>query len=119
MILDLKKSKLFEDPDERFCKEYLLPGGTWKEMWRRYKLLDYSKSELIDYLFIKHARKMSPNSIDRWIVRSEVFQMAKPKLDMGVQYINSNIFEDYEQFVLDELTKNLRFSGTDESKVII
>lgn len=119
MILNLQDSKFFQDPDPRFAKEHALPLGTWKELWRRYKLLDYSNGDLRDYLFVKFARNLSYNSMERWIVRSEVYVIARPVLERGAIAVNSNIFGIYEQFVLDEVTKNLRFSGSIDSKIII
>jgi hypothetical protein len=44
---------------------------------------------------------------------------AKPVLDKGATMVNSNIFGEYEQNVMDELTKNLRFSGGKKNKTII
>jgi len=120
MILDLTQSKLFTvDPDIRFSREYLLPQGTWKELWRRYKLLDYSNGDLRDYLFVKHARRLSYRSMDRWIQRSEIYMLTRPVLERGAKMVNSEIFGAYEQYVMDELTKQLRNGGTASSRIII
>lgn len=120
MIIDLSQSKLFTiDPDIRFAKEYLLPPGTWKELWRRYKLLDYTNGDLRDYLFVKHARNLSFNSMNRWIIRSEIFMLSRPILEKGARMVNSGIFLEYEQYILDELVKTLRFNEGRESKAII
>lgn len=112
MIITLIQSKLFtQDPDVRFSREYVVPVGTWKELWRRYKLLDYSNGDLRDYLFVKHARNLSYNSMARWIQRSEVFTITNPLIKKGVQHVNTELFGEYEQYVMDELTKQLRYGG--------
>lgn len=120
MIIDLSKSSLFtKDPDVRFAKEYLVPQGTWKKLWRCYKLLEYSNGDLRDYLFIKFARSISYSSMDRWIVRSEIYSVANIVLKKGAVHVNTSIFGNYEQYVIDEITKTLRFSGGKDSRVII
>lgn len=120
MIINLNESIIFtKDPDIRFSKEYAVPTGTWKELWRRYKLLEYSNGDLRDYLFIKYARNLSYNAMDRWIVRTEIYTVSKPVIEKGASVVNSEIFGDFEQHVMDELTKQLRFSGSKESKSII
>lgn len=121
MIIALLHSKLFtQDPDIRFSKEYGVPLGTWKELWRRHKLLDYSNGDLRDYLFVKHARNLSYNSMSRWVQRSEVYTITNPLLKKGVQHVNTEIFGDFEQYVMDELTKQLRYGGAKaESRTII
>ena len=120
MIIDITKSILFtKDPGIRFAKEYSLPKEIWPELWRRYKLLDYSNGDLRDYLFIKHARNLSYNSMNRWLMCGEIYMLSKPLLDKGVTTVNTVIFKDLEQYVVDELTKQLRFGRSLESKVII
>ena len=120
MIIDLSQSKLFtKDPDIRFAKEYAVPLGTWKEMWRRYKLLEYSNGDLRDFFFIKHARNLTYTSMDRWIVRTEIYERARPVLIMGANMANTEIFGEFEQKVMDELTKQIRWGESLSSHSII
>lgn len=120
MIIDLSQSQLFTiDPDLRFAKEYGVPLGTWKTLWGRYKLLDYSNGDLRDYLFVKHARNISYTSMTRWINRTEVYERGMAILSMGAKMANTNVFGDFEQYVLDEITKNMRASVSSDSRAII
>lgn len=120
MIINIKKSKLFTcDPSIRFANEYRLPREVWPEIWRRYKLLEYSNGDIRDYLFVKHARNLSFNSMKRWIHRGEVYMIAKPLLDQGVINVNSVIFKDYEEYVMNELVKPLKNGATTKAESII
>jgi len=120
MIVDLSKSKLFTvHPDDRFAREYQVPKGVWTELWKRYKLLSYDVPELCEYFLIKTKIKASPRNINRWIIRTELYMIASPVLKLGACHVNSNIFGFFEDIVLDEFTKHLRFNGTKKSKVII
>lgn len=120
MIIDLSKSKLFTtDPSVRFAREYAVPEETWKELWRRYKLLDYSNGDLRDFLFVKHARSLSYNSMERWIRCGEIYMLSKPVIDKGAHVVNSVLFGEQEQYVIDILTKQLRFGRSGDTKAII
>jgi len=120
MILDITHSKLFNiDPDKRFAKEYSVPEGTWIEIWRRYKLLDYSHTDIKDYLFIKFARNLSYPAIQRWVIRTEIYGIANPLVKKGVVHVNSEIFREWEQNVMDELFKMIKSGASTTSKTII
>lgn len=109
MIITIRKSQLFiTDPAIRFAKEYAVPQEAWNEMWRRYKLLGYSPSDMRDYIFIKYARNLTSDAINRWIKRGEVYTIAKPLIKMGVIHVNSAIFKDYEEYVMNEMVKPLK-----------
>ena len=120
MILNLTSSKMFTvDPDIRFANEYAVPKGTWRELWRRYKLLDYSNGDLRDYMFVKCARNISYKTMDRWILKSEVYTISNPLVHKGVRHVNSSIFNEYEKYVMDEVTKTLKYGGSQGSRIII
>jgi hypothetical protein len=120
MLLDITKSTIFKlNPSIRFSKEYGLPKEVWYEFWRRYKFLDYSDSDLKDYLFLKYARNISYSAIGRWIMRGEVYMIAKPLIEDGVIHVNSNIFGNYEEYVMNELIKPLKNGASNKSESII
>jgi hypothetical protein len=120
MIIDLSKSKLFTvHPDDRFAREYQVPKGVWTELWKRYKLMGYDVPELCEYFLIKTKIRASHRNINRWIVRTELYNIGSPVLKMGATKVNSEIFGFFEEIVLYEFTKHLRFSGTKNSKAII
>lgn len=120
MIIDITKSNLFtKEPSLRFSKEYGLPKDVWKEVWRRYKLLDYSNGDLRDYLFLKYARNISWDSMRRWICRGEVYMVSHPLVEKGVIHVNSKIFGNYEEYVMNELVKPLKTGARKKSESII
>lgn len=120
MIINITISQLFTvDPAIRFSKEYGLPQDVWPEIWRRYKLLDYTRSDLHDYIFIKYARNLDNKAMRRWIERAEIYSITKPLVKMGVQHVNSSIFGDYEEYIMNELVKRIKDGGTSDSKSIL
>ncbi len=120
MIVNITKSKLFTtDPDVRFSKEYSVPNGVWIEAWRRYKLLDYSTSDLKDFIFVKYARNLEYPTLGRWIFRSEIYSITAPLIKRGVECVNSEIFGSFEEKVMNELIKSLKEGSTTDSTIII
>ncbi len=120
MIIDLTISKIFtRNLDNRFAREYALPAGVWLEVWRRYKLLEYSNGDLRDFLFIKYARNLNTTSMSRWIIRGEIYSIANPLIKKGVKHVNTEIFGEYEEFLMNELVKPLRNGATRKSDSII
>lgn len=120
MIISIRKSKIFTtDPAVRFAKEYGLQKNVWNEVWRRYKLLNYSNGDIRDYLFLKYARNLSFNSMNRWITRGEVYVIVKPLIEMGVVHVNTVIFKEYEEYVMNELVRPLKNGAIKKSESIL
>lgn len=120
MILNIRKSKIFTvDPAMRFAKEYGLPREVWNEIWRRYKHLEYSNGDIRDYLFLKYARSISYPAMGRWITRGEVYLITKPLIEKGVVHVNSVIFKDYEEYVMNELVKPLKNGAMNKADSIL
>ncbi len=120
MIISIRKSDIFtKDPAVRFAREYAVPKDVWNELWRKYKLLDYSKADLRDFLFIKHARNLHPTTINRWITRGEVYMIAQPLIKKGVQNVNTEIFREYEEFLINELVKSLKYGATNKPESVL
>lgn len=107
------------EPDMRFALEHDIAPGLWKEMWKRHKLLQYTPKELAEYFEFKTKSSCDTKKIHRWILRTEVYSIANPILKKGAIHVNTIVFGKFEQFVIDELTKQMRFSGKGESKIII
>jgi hypothetical protein len=108
MIIRITKSELFtKDPDIRFCNEYGITRGTWKEMWRRYKLMEYTPKELCGYFHIVTSIPISQKAMKRWILRTEIYSKTKPIIDKGAETVVSTYFGDLEWAVIKELTKHL------------
>jgi hypothetical protein len=120
MIINITKSTIFSlDPSIRFSKEYGLPKEVWIEIWRRYKLLDYSNGDIRDYLFLKYARNISWSAMNRWLARGEIYMITEPLITKGVVHVNSAIFKDYEEYVMNELVRPLKDGASNKPKSII
>jgi hypothetical protein len=105
------------DPDIRFSKQYKVPKGVWRDMWGKYKLMEYPEEDLRGLFFMKTGRFASKDMFRRWKWRTEVYSMAKPLIEKGTQAVNSYYFKEYEERLLKELLKNA--SATQKTKIII
>ncbi|NBW09217.1 MAG: hypothetical protein EBR82_14455 [Caulobacteraceae bacterium] len=120
MIIDLTQSRLFiVEPDDRFAKEFGLPKGIWRELWKRYTLMGYNQPEMREYLLIKTGRKISEGSVCRWIIRTKIYSVSNGILKMGAKHVNSEVFGEYEDYVIKEMTKHLRSGASKNTKAII
>ncbi len=112
MIIKLTESKLFTaEPAKRFAREFNVPEGVWIECWLKYKLLDLRIDELCDYVYIKTGRNPNKSSIKRWIIRTEVYSQAREAFKMGATTVVSSFFKEHEQYVVNELLRNMKSSG--------
>lgn len=120
MIINIRKSVLFTiDPDIRFSKEYNLPLGTLKEIYRRYKILEYTPSELCEFYRIKTGRKTTIDAMSRWMWRTDIYIMTLPAIKKGAEHVNTSIFKEQEWKVIKELGKNLASSAKGNTKTLI
>ncbi len=120
MIINITQSKIFTcDPAIRFAKEYQLPKNSWEELWRKYKILEYSNGDLRDFLFIKYARNLNTISMHRWLIRGRIYEISAPLIKMGVQHVNTEIFGPLEEIVMNELVKSFKNGAIVKSKIII
>lgn len=117
MIIRLDKSQLFTtDPRDRFAREYGLPQSVFDEIWRRRKDLEYSLSELSEYIKIKHHMDITPMSLHRWIWKNSVFNRAQVAIMRGALAVQSDFFNEFEDQVVNELLKGLKSGVTKEPK---
>lgn len=120
MIIHLKKSILFtRDPDVRFAKEYNLPIGTWRELWKRHKLYGYTIKDMCDFYEMKTKRKTNHRAMSRWIWRSEIYSKVHPLMNKGVELVTAEFFEDDAEQVIKEITKNISFSVNGDVKSLL
>lgn len=120
MIIKLLEAKLFtEDPALRFAREYQVSPKIWNEIWKRYGLLEYDYDGLCGYFQYKTGRRANPRSLKRWIVRTEIYCRAQHIIGMGVRVVDSSYFGIFEQTLLEELEKNMKFSGKKDSRTIL
>lgn len=134
MIIKLLESKLFTvDPAVRFAREYSVSPKIWNEIWKRYclkPLLDgvsfqendseeFLISSICGYFTNKTGRKANTRSMKRWIVRTEIYCRAQHIIKMGVRVVDSSYFADFEDDLLEELTRSIRFNGKKDSRTIV
>ncbi len=120
MILHLTKSKLFTvDPAIRFSREYGVKPRLWNELWKRYGLYEHDIPALCGYFEYKTGRKPNPKSIARWIFLTEIYCRANHVLRMGVRVVDSKYFGTFENELVREISKNMRFSGKTDSRTIV
>lgn len=120
MIIDLRHSKLFKvNPDIRFTNRYQVKRGTWDDLWRKHIGLEYSNEDLRDYLFMRHARTISFMSMQRWLDRTQIYSIAHAYIKKGGKIVNSNVFGDLEELVINELIKPIKNGDSVRSKSII
>lgn len=120
MIIHLTKSQLFTvDPADRFAGEYGVSPKVWREMWRRYKLLDYTPVDLAAFYHFTIGSKISTRAINRWITRTEIYCLSTIVTQKGVRVVKSEYFKEFEQDVMKEITKHMRSGGTRSSNVLV
>lgn len=119
MLIRINNSRLFDtNPAKRFAEEYDVDEKLWNEIWKRYKLLDYTVEDLSDLFHIKTGKQIKRRYIKRWIFLGEIYILAKPARDMGAQVINTELFGEFEQKVIEEITRHLRSGSTTDSRIM-
>jgi hypothetical protein len=120
MIIHLKKSSLFTvDPDERFAREYDVPVGLLRDIWKRYKLIGYTIPEVCEFYEMKTKKHISHKSMMRWMWRTEIYSMTRPAINKGAEVVVSSFFREHEWRVMREITKNLRSSVRGKTKTLL
>ena len=120
MLIYLNKSKLFtEDPAMRFAREYMTTEQMWNELWRRYKVLEYTVPELCEYMQIKTGSRFNERTMRRWVTRSELYHRAHPFVSRGVHTATTELFGEFEQDVINELMKHMKNDGAKSTFLIV
>lgn len=120
MIIKLLSSKLFtEDPAVRFGKEYNVSPKIWNEIWKRHLFYEYDSDGICGYFTHKTGRKANARSLQRWILRTELYCRAQEVITKGARVVDSSYFGRFEQELLDELTRSIRYEGKKDSRTIV
>lgn len=120
MIINLSKSKLFTvEPAKRFAREFGCDERVWIDCWLKYKLLDLRTNELGDYIHIKTGKKLENFTVRRWIIRTEIYSQAREAFKKGATNVTSQFFGKWEEYVMDELLRNIKSSVRHTPKAII
>jgi len=119
MLLKLNDSKLFSvDTAIRFGEQYHVKQKMWNEIWKRY-LAGYDIESLAGYFLYKTGVRVSYDAMRRWIIRTEVYCRANHVMLMGVRAVQSEYFGVYEQFVIDEVLRGMKYSGVQEPRSLV
>lgn len=120
MIIHLTHSDLFKiEPAIRFGRENAVKKTVFQDLWRRYRLDDYDMHELCAFFLYKTDKRMRPDSMQRWIWCMEVYLRAAPLVKKGVRVVPSEFFEDLEEELIKELTRNMFRSRKYKSRSIL
>jgi hypothetical protein len=120
MLINLTKSSLFTiDPDRRFSDMYGVPLGMWKLIYNRAKYLNYSIPEMCELYQIKTKKEIPRLTMTRWVWRTDVYNKVHPFVKMGTRTVMSEIFGEYEDEVIKELTKHIKSGEAKDSRSII
>jgi hypothetical protein len=119
MIIRLNQSDLFKtDPARRFAREYQVSEDVWKQLWKRYKHLEYTDAELCEVFLIKVGRPIGKRGMNRWMFRGEIYALTRPMIDKGVQNVTSKFFGKYEQRVVNIILDKMRAGVTRDSRIM-
>ncbi len=119
MLIRINNSRLFDtNPAKRFADQYSVDEKIWLELWKRYKLLDYTIEDLSDYFHIKTGKAIKRRYIKRWVFLGEIYILAKPAREMGAEVINTELFGKLEARVIEEITRHLRSGSTQDSRIV-
>lgn len=120
MLIRIKQSQLFNTPpSKRFASQYNVPEALWHEIWRRYKLLDYSIADLADLFHLKANRPIKRRYMKRWIFLQDIYTIVKPARDMGAEVVNTELFGPLEHRVIEEVTRHMKTGDTRNCRIIL
>lgn len=120
MLIKLYSARILsQDPTKRFAKRHNVDEGIWLELWKRYKILDYSVDEMSEYFTLKTKKILKPRQIRRWIFLSEVYTLTKPAREKGARVISTEMFGPLEEKVVLEITRGMRECGSKKSNILV
>lgn len=119
MLIKLHESKLFTtDTAVRFAQEYRVDKKVWNEIWKRY-LAGYDIESLAGYLLYKTGTRITKHTLRRWLRMTEVYCRANHVMLMGVRVVQSEYFGNYEDLVLREIIRGIRYSNVKGSRIMV
>lgn len=120
MLVKIRSSRLFDtSPAIRFANQYSVPENMWTEMWKRHKMLEFTLSELQEYFLIKTGKKIRKRQITRWIFLTDIYSRTKPAREKGAEVIDTSMFGEFEDKVIEELTRHLKSGSTKRVNVLV
>lgn len=119
MMLKLRDSKLFTtDTAIRFAEQYHVSPKLWNRVWEWHNK-GYDLECLAGYILYKTNIKIKPKSVRRWLAKTEIYCRANHVMRMGVRVVSSEYFGVYEEFVIEEVIRNMKYRGTKDSRIMV
>ena len=106
MIVNLHLPMFQTNPSERFSKQLEVDEKVWKDLWYRYKFLEYSPSECREWFLLTTHKEIGVWQMLRWFKRMEIYLKAQEVKNYETIHINH--FGDLRNDVYFLLTKNER-----------
>jgi len=120
MLIHLNKSQLFTvNPAIRFSREYAVSPKIFDELHRRWGIEDFDIDSLCGYLLYKTNKRITPDRIRSWMIKSEVYDRAQNVMKHGVRVVKTEYFGVYEDFVIKELAQNLKSTRALDARSIV
>lgn len=119
MIIKLYESKLFTlDPAIRFAREYGVDKQVWNELWKRH-LAEYDTEALAGYFIYKTEKRITTDALRRWFRMADVYCRANHIMLMGIRVVQSEYFGEYEELVLKEVLRGIKYSKVKEPRIVL
>lgn len=120
MLVKLRHSRIFDtDPTRRFSWQYKVDENMWMELWKRYKVLDYTVPEIVEYFQLKTGKDITTRQVKKWIFLTEVFALTKPAREKRAEVFDTSLFGKLEKKVIVEITRSMKFCGVKRSNIIL
>ena len=104
--IDLHHPIFTTNPAIRFAETMKVPVDFSEDMWRRYHTLAYSEKDLQDWFQLKTKREISIKTIQRWVVRQEIYHDAQRALKEGAQQVTAEYFKNNLNMVRELIFKD-------------
>lgn len=108
MYIKIQRRLFQQDPAIRFSRVFGHPQQVWRDVWKRYKILDYSEEEAREYLMLLIKRNIKRNQFKLWIKRTEAYNRAQIAIRKGAKEVKSDYFGPVKGFVERELNRNYK-----------
>jgi hypothetical protein len=119
-MIILLHSKLFtKDPSIRFGETYKVPHDMLRKMWGKHELNGWNNTDLAEYFHIKTGKKPGKNVVGRWVRLIQIYMLARPYVERGQRAVQSEVFGPHERYIIQEITKNMRFGGKQSSRTML
>jgi len=96
--IEITSSIFTEKPTLKFAETMKVPTYLWEDMYIRYNTMHYSKLDLKEWFEFKTHKPIAYKTIQRWIIRQELYDDVKDIKNKGVQVVNAQYFKRNKEF---------------------